>query len=205
MANKEENKKAVCEYFGLKYNPERPIIALISRLVGQKGIDLIRDMQYELQNLNADFIFMGSGDNAYENLFIWLSNNTSNIRAYVGYDAKLANLVYAGSDFFLMPSKFEPCGLSQLIAMRYGSLPIVRATGGLEDTITGYPLDNSNGFKFWQYNGWDMLNAIKCALYVYSDKYVFNAMRKSAMEADFSWKRSAVQYMDMYKEITGKE
>ena len=178
---------------------------MISRLVDQKGIDLIRDMQDELQNLNADFIFMGSGNNDYENLFIWLSNNTKNIRTYVGYDAKLANLVYAASDFFLMPSKFEPCGLSQLIAMRYGSLPIVRATGGLEDTVTGYPLDNSNGFKFWQYNGWDMLNAIKCALYVYTDKYVFNAMRKSAMESDFSWKRSAKQYLDMYREISNKK
>ena len=202
--NKEENKKAVCKYFGLEYNPDRPLIAFISRLVAQKGIDLIRDMQYELQNLNADFVFIGSGDKDYENLFIWLSNNTKNIRAYVGYKSDLANLVYGGSDFFLMPSKFEPCGLSQLIAMHYGSLPIVRATGGLEDTVTGYPLDNSTGFKFWVYNGWDMLNAIKCALYVYSDKYVFNAMRKSAMESDFSWKRSSKEYLKMYHEITGK-
>ena len=204
LENKEINKKAVCEYFGLKYNPNRPLIAFISRLVDQKGIDLIRDMQYELQKLEADFVLIGSGNKDYENLFIWLSNNTANIRTFVGYDSKMANQLYAGSDFFLMPSKFEPCGLSQLIAMRYASLPIVRATGGLEDTVTGYPLDNSNGFKFWNYNGWDMLNAIKCALYVYSDKYVFNAMRKSAMETDFSWKKSALQYLDMYKEITQK-
>ena len=102
-----------------------------------------------------------------------------------------------------MPSKFEPCGLSQLIAMRYGSLPIVRATGGLEDTVTGYPLDNSNGFKFWRYNGWDMLGAIKCAIGVYQDKFVLDAMRKSALAADFSWKKSAKQYLDMYREITG--
>ena len=126
LENKEENKKALCKYFGLKYNPNRPLIALVSRLVDQKGIDLIRDMQYELQNLDADFVFLGSGDKDYENLFIWLSNNTKNIRTYVGYDGKLANQIYAGSDFFLMPSKFEPCGLSQLIAMRFGSLPIVR-------------------------------------------------------------------------------
>lgn len=204
LGNKEINKKAVCEYFGLKYNPNRPLIAFISRLVDQKGIDLIRDMQYELQKLEADFVLIGSGNKDYENLFIWLSNNTANIRTFVGYDSKMANQLYAGSDFFLMPSKFEPCGLSQLIAMHYASLPIVRATGGLEDTVTGYPLDNSNGFKFWNYNGWDMLNAIKCALYVYSDKYVFNAMRKSAMETDFSWKKSALQYLDMYKEITQK-
>ena len=205
LENKEINKKAVCEYFGLKYNPNRPLIAFISRLVDQKGIDLIRDMQYELQKLEADFVLIGSGNKDYENLFIWLSNNTANIRTFVGYDSKMANQLYAGSDFFLMPSKFEPCGLSQLIAMHYASLPIVRATGGLEDTVTGYPLDNSNGFKFWNYNGWDMLNAIKCALYVYSDKFVFNAMRKSAMETDFSWKKSALQYLDMYKEITQKK
>ena len=101
----------------------------------------------------------------------------------------------------LMPSKFEPCGLSQLIAMRYGSLPVVRATGGLEDTVTGYPLENSNGFKFWGYSGWDMMEAIRCAMGVYQDKYTFNAMRKTAMETDFSWKRSSKQYLDLYKSL----
>ena len=151
----------------------------------------------------ADFIFLGSGDSSYENLFIWLSNNTSNIRTYVGYKGDLANQIYAGSDFFLMPSKFEPCGLSQLIAMRYGSLPIVRATGGLENTVVGYPLDNSTGFKFWRYDGWDMKEAINCAIGVYKDKYTFNAMRKSAMESDFSWKKSSEIYLNMYKELVG--
>lgn len=198
---KEENKKAVLEKFGLEYNPKRPLISLISRLVNQKGLDLIRDMENELQNMGADFIFLGSGDKDYENLFIWLSNNTKNIRTYVGYKADLANLIYAGSDFFLMPSKFEPCGLSQLIAMRYGTLPIVRATGGLENTIIGYPLENSNGFKFWEYNGYSMKDAINCAINVYSDLYTMNAMRKSAMSADFSWKESAVKYLEMYKSL----
>lgn len=203
LKNKEENKKKILEYFGLKYNPERPLIALISRLVNQKGIDLIRDVENDLRHLPADFIFLGSGDASYENLFIWLSNNTSNIRTYVGYKGDLANQIYAGSDFFLMPSKFEPCGLSQLIAMRYGSLPIVRATGGLENTVVGYPLDNSTGFKFWRYDGWDMKEAINCAIGVYKDKYTFNAMRKSAMESDFSWKKSSEIYMNMYKELVG--
>lgn len=203
LKNKEENKKKILEYFGLKYNPERPLIALISRLVNQKGIDLIRDVENDLRHLPADFIFLGSGDASYENLFIWLSNNTSNIRTYVGYKGDLANQIYAGSDFFLMPSKFEPCGLSQLIAMRYGSLPIVRATGGLENTVVGYPLENSTGFKFWRYNGWDMKEAINCAIGVYNDKYTFNAMRKSAMESDFSWKKSSEIYMNMYKELVG--
>ena len=203
LENKEENKKQICEYFGLKYNPERPLIALISRLVSQKGIDLIRQVENELKNMNADFVFLGSGDSSYENLLIWLSNNTSNIRAYIGYKADLANQIYAGSDFFLMPSKFEPCGLSQLIAMRYGSLPIVRATGGLDNTVIGYPLDNSTGFKFWGYDGWQMKEAIDCALGVYHDKYTFNSMRKSAMQSDFTWKKSAEEYLKLYKSLVG--
>ena len=175
------------------------MIGLISRLVPQKGIDLIRQVENDLQHLDADFIFLGSGDSPYENLFIWMSNNTSNIRTYVGYKGDLANQIYAGSDFFLMPSAFEPCGLGQLIAMRYGSLPIVRATGGLDNTVVGYPLDDSTGFKFWSYNGWDMKEAINCAIGVYKDKYTFRAMQKSAMEADFSWKRSSAEYLELYR------
>ena len=200
---KAENKKAVCEFFGLKYNPQRPLIGFISRLTEQKGLDLIRQVENELRGLEADFVFLGSGNKDYENLLIWLSNNSSNIRAYTGYKADLANLIYAGSDFFLMPSKFEPCGLSQLIAMHYGALPIVRATGGLEDTVTGYPLDNSTGFKFWRYDGWDMLQALHCAMNVYKDKYTFNAMQKSAMERDFSWKKSSAEYLKLYRELAG--
>lgn len=201
LKNKEDNKKQICEYFGLEYNPKRPLIALISRLVSQKGIDLIRQVENELRNMDADFVFLGSGDSAYENLLIWLSNNTKNIRAYIGYKADLANQIYAGSDFFLMPSKFEPCGLSQLIAMRYGSLPIVRATGGLDNTVVGYPLDNSTGFKFWGYDGWQMKEAIDCAIGVYHDKYTFNAMRESAMKSDFTWKKSADEYLKLYKSL----
>ena len=201
LENKEENKKRILENFGLKYNPTRPLIGFVSRLVDQKGLDLIRQVEGDLQHLDADFIFLGSGDKDYENLLIWLSNNTLNIRAYVGYKPDVANQIYAGSDFFLMPSKFEPCGLSQLIAMRYGSLPIVRATGGLENTVTGYPLDNSTGFKFWGYNGWAMKDAILCAINVYKDKYTLNAMRTSAMKADFSWKESAKKYLEMYKSL----
>lgn len=204
LKNKEENKKALCEKFGLQYNPDRPLIACITRLVPQKGIDLIRDSENAMKETNADYVFLGSGNKDYENLLIWLSNNSSNIRAYIGYNGELANQIYAGSDFYLMPSKFEPCGLSQIIAMRYGSLPIVRATGGLEDTVTGYPLNDSTGFKFWTYNGFDMMQAVNCATEVYKDKYTFNAMRKTAMEKDFSWKKSSEEYLQMYKELANK-
>lgn len=201
LDKKEENKKAVCEFFGLNYNPERPLISLISRLVPQKGIDLIREVEEAMKNSDADYVFLGSGDTEYENLLIWLSNNSSNIRSYIGYKADLANLIYAGSDFFLMPSKFEPCGLSQLIAMHYGTLPIVRATGGLEDTVVGYPLNDSTGFKFWGYDGWSMLQAIQCAMSVYKEKPTLDAMRKSAMKSDFSWDLSAKKYLELYSSL----
>ncbi len=201
IENKEINKKALCEYFGLNYNPERPLFAMVSRLVEQKGIDLIRAVENDLKNAEADFVFLGSGNSDCENLLIWLSNNSSNIRSYIGYKAELANLIYGGSDFYLMPSKFEPCGLSQLIAMHYGSLPVVRATGGLEDTVIGYPLNNSTGFKFWRYDGWDMMQAIYCAMGVYKEKPTLEAMRKSAMKADFSWDVSAKKYMELFKSL----
>lgn len=177
---------------------------MISRLVDQKGIDLIRQAEAELKGVDADFVFLGNGNSDYENLLIWLSNNTPNVRAYIGYRGDLANQIYAGSDFYLMPSKFEPCGLSQLIAMKYGSLPVVRATGGLEDTIVGYPMADSTGFKFWGYDGWSMMQAIYCALGVYQDKFTLDAMRKTAMLSDFSWKRSSAQYLNMYKELVKK-
>ena len=201
LNHKEANKKKVCEEFGLKYNANRPLFVMVSRLVEQKGLDLIREAENELKGLEADFVFLGSGNKDYENLLIWLSNNSSNIRAYIGYRGDLANQIYAGSDFYLMPSRFEPCGLSQLIAMRYGSLPVVRATGGLEDTVTGFPMQDSTGFKFWGYDGWSMMQAIYCALGVYHDKYTFNAMRNTAMQADFSWAKSSIQYLNMYKEL----
>ena len=158
-------------------------------------------MQDELQKLEADFIFIGSGNKDYENLFIWLSNNTANIRTFVGYDGNLANLLYAGSDFFLMPSKFEPCGLSQLIAMRYGSLPIVRATGGLEDSVIGYPLPKANGFKFWDYEPNNMMNGVRYAIGIYKDKKTWKNLVKSAMSYDYSWEVSAKKYMELFNNL----
>ncbi len=202
IKKKQENKKAVCEHFGLKYNPNRPLVAMISRLVDQKGIDLIRAEEGELMNMPADFVFLGSGATEYENLLIWLSNNSANIRAEIGYNAKLANLIYAGSDLFLMPSRFEPCGLSQLISMHYGSLPVVRATGGLDDTVKGEPIEEANGFKFWRYNGWDMKEALYYAINIFNNnKKAFEKMQKNAMTTDFSWKISAQKYMDLYKNL----
>ncbi len=201
IAKKETNKKKVLEKFGLEYNPDRPLYVMISRLVGQKGLDLIRNAQWNMMDTPADFIFLGSGDKNYENLLIWMSNYTPNVRSIIGYNAELANLLYAGTDFFLMPSAFEPCGLSQMIAMHYGTLPVVRETGGLADSVIGWPLDNSNGFKFWGYDAGSMMSAINRAKDIYFDKQTFDAMRKSAMTADFSWKTSAAKYEELFKSL----
>ena len=198
---KTENKKEVLKEFGLEYNPEKPLIAIISRLVEQKGFDLIGPICERLKQINAQLIILGTGAYKYEDMFRYLSGTSSNIRARIEFGANLSHKIYAGSDMFLMPSAFEPCGLGQLIALKYGSIPIVRATGGLDDTIIGYPLENSDGFKFWNYDSYAMLDCINYALDVYKDKETWKALVQSAMKKDFSWDKSAKQYVEEYKSI----
>ncbi len=200
--NKEKCKQDLCKEFNLEYIKDKPIIGFVSRLVDQKGLDLFYSAEHELRHMDAQLIVLGSGEKRYEEYLDWLCKTSDNIRVYIGYNNNLANKIYSGSDMFLMPSKFEPCGLSQLIALKYGSLPIVRVTGGLDNTIVGYPLENCNGFKFWRYDSWDMMQAIYCAIGVYhSDKR--NDMIKSAMQYDYSWDKSAKEYYQTYKELCG--
>lgn len=203
LSGKEECKKDLYKKFGLKYKKNRPLIGMVSRLSDQKGFDLFWGLDEELKALDADFIILGTGNMWLESHFNHLSHTTENIRAYTRFDHQLANEIYAGSDMFLMPSKFEPCGLSQMIAMRYGTLPIVRVTGGLEDTVVGHPYPKANGFKFWDYDATNMMNGIKYALSVYKNKEEWEKLVKSAMSYDYSWKKSAKHYMDVYKELTG--
>lgn len=202
-SGKAECKKALCERFGLEYKKNRPLIGMVSRLSDQKGFDLFWGLDAKLKKLGADIIILGTGNIWLESHFNHLSNTTENIRAYTKFSHEVANQIYAGSDFFLMPSKFEPCGLSQMIAMRYGTLPIVRVTGGLEDTVVGHPLPKANGFKFWDYDSTNMLNGIKYALHVYKDKKEWEKLVKTAMNYDYSWKTSAKHYLDVYKELIG--
>lgn len=204
MKGKAECKKFLCEKFALEYNPDRPLIGMVSRLSDQKGFELFWGLDDELQALEADFLILGTGNMWLESHFNHLSHTTKNIRAYTRFDHQLANQIYAGSDMFLMPSKFEPCGLSQMIAQRYGSLPIVRVTGGLEDSVIGHPYDGANGFKFWDYEKSNMINGIKYALNVFKNKKEWKQLMKNAMETDNSWNTSAKHYMDVYKELTGK-
>lgn len=201
LKNKEKCKQELVKDFWLDYKEDRPLIALISRLVEQKGIDLIKGVENEIRNLDADFIILGTGEKRYEDFFVWMSYNSKNVRARIEYSADLSNKIYAGADMFLMPSRFEPCGLSQLISLRYGTIPIVRATGGLENTICGYPNDNADGFKFYNYNAHEMLGSIQYAIDTYKNKKEWNKLVKNAMKADFSWINSAKEYMNVYKSL----
>ena len=205
LAGKAECKKALAKEFGLKYNKNRPIIGMVSRLSNQKGFELFWGLDEQLKDLDADLVVLGTGDMWLEAHFNKLSNTTTNIRAHMKFSHELANRIYAGSDMFLMPSKFEPCGLSQMISMRYGTLPIVRVTGGLEDTVIGHPLMGCNGFKFWDYDADNMLNGIKYALGVYKDKKEWEKLVKNAVNTDNSWKTSAKHYMSVYEELTNSK
>lgn len=204
FSNKEKCKQDVLKDFWLDYKKDRPLIAMISRLAEQKGIDLIKAAQDEIRNMEADFIILGTGEKRYEDFFVWMSYNSRNVRARIEYRADLCSKIYAGADMFLMPSRFEPCGLSQLIAMKYGTIPVVRAIGGLEDTVIGHPLENADGFKFFNYNASDMMGALNYALGVYKNKSEWNKLIYNAMNADFSWDKSAAKYKEVYKSLTAK-
>lgn len=205
LSGKQECKKALAEHFGLKYNKERPIIGMVSRLSDQKGFDLFWGIDEQLKGLEADLIILGTGNMWLEDHFNHLSHTTDNIRAHTKFSHSIANMIYSGSDMFLMPSKFEPCGLSQMISMRYGTLPIVRATGGLDDSVIGHPLDKANGFKFWGYDANQMLDCVRFALGEYKRPKDWELLVKTAMSYDYSWTKSAKEYLKVYQEITGKK
>ena len=202
--NKEKCKQDVMKDFWLEYKKDRPLIAMISRLVEQKGIDLLKAVENELRNLNADIIILGTGEKRYEDFFVWMSYNSNNVRARIEYSTDLCSKIYAGADMFLMPSRFEPCGLSQLISLKYGTIPIVRATGGLEDTINAYPNQDADGFKFYNYNAHEMLGTIQFAIDTYHNKKEWNALIQNAMKKDFSWSKSALEYKKIYKELVAQ-
>ena len=204
LKNKEECKKEILKEFNLEYKEHRPLIAIISRLVEQKGLDLIKEAKKELETINADFIILGTGEKKYEDLFKKLNNKTKNIKAKIEYGKEICNKIYAGADMFLMPSRFEPCGLSQLIAMKYGTIPIVRATGGLENTIISYPNEKATGFKFYNYNYKDMINCINYAIETFKNKGQWQNIINNAMTSDFSWVKSAKEYKQIYTSLTNE-
>jgi starch synthase len=201
-SGKAVNKKAVLEVFGLK-NHNKPLIVMISRLTTQKGFDLLESVAYEISNLDVNFAVLGTGEKNYEMILSSLSKRfSSTFSVKTEYNNRLAHLMEAGGDFFLMPSKYEPCGLNQMYSLAYGTLPIVKAVGGLDDTIISYPDEKANGFKFYEHKAEDMLSTIKLALNVFNEKKdEFEAMIKRGMKADLSWRKSAKLYIKEYKSL----
>jgi starch synthase len=195
-------KEEIQKMFGLPKNPDRPLVAMVSRLVYQKGLELIDRAKFDLMQIPCDFVFLGTGEFGYERMLIWTSNNSSNVRAWVDFKADLSDEIYKASDIFLMPSLFEPCGISQMIALKYASIPIVRAVGGLDNTIVAYPNEKANGFKFLGYNARSMVNEIKNAVWTYYDrKDDWDLLIKNALNSKFTWDESARQYKEVYNEI----
>ncbi len=194
------NRRALQSRANLPQRDNIPLVAMVSRLDWQKGLDITGHVIHLLMNGysgDAQFIVLGTGDPGYENMFAQLATyHPQKMTAYLSYDANFAPLIYAGSDIFLMPSLFEPCGLGQLIAMRYGSVPVVRATGGLADTVS----DGETGFSFYDYNADAFWHALQRAIYVYNvDKPRWHAIQQNGMVADFSWERSASGYQQLYE------
>ena len=200
---KAANKKALQENMGLPQRPDVPIIGIVSRLVSHKGLDLIKAIFDEfLWGNNVQVVVVGSGDWQYENYFRELSNRfPDKVAVRIGFVPSLAKKIYAGADIFLMPSKSEPCGLSQMVALRYGTVPIVRETGGLRDSITDSGDGKGNGFTFKTYNAHDMLGALQRALGAYYNHDYWDTLVKRAIQCDFSWGKSANMYIKLYKEV----
>ena len=207
VSGKAADKAALQKALGLRPEPETPIIAMVSRLVTHKGLDLIREVMGDIMELPVQFVLLGSGDAAYEDFFRHAAERWPERMAIrLGYDEALSMASYAGADLFLMPSRSEPCGLSQMIAMRYGTVPIVRETGGLKDTVQPYEAwrDAGTGFTFANYSSADMLHVLREAAYLYKDyPDAFARLRRRAMERDFSWNRSAGDYLKIYAAVTG--
>ena len=208
IKNKKVNKKALQESLGLEVDDHKIVIGLISRLTNQKGLDLVNDVIPSIMDEHTQVVVLGTGDAMYEDAFRYYENKyKGNFCAYIAYNENVAHNIYAGCDALLVPSRFEPCGLTQLISMRYGSIPIVRETGGLKDTVQPYNLfDNTgNGFTFDRYESGLLYDAINRAktLYFENRKY-WDEMVVRDMNKDVSWQQSAKQYKDMYVELTPK-
>ena len=207
MSGKAECKLALQREMGLNEEAETPIIALVSRLVSHKGLDLICEVLHDIMKLPVQVVVLGKGDKRFEEFFAWAAEQyPGRLGVRLDYNEALSMAIYSGADLFLMPSKSEPCGLSQMIAMRYGTVPIVRETGGLKDTVHAYQSwnDSGNGFSFAEYNAYDMLHVIGEAVELYmNEKEAFARLRQRAMEGDFSRAKSAREYLNIYCTITG--
>ena len=206
LKNKAECKAALQKELGLEVRPEVPVVAIVSRLVDQKGIDLIECVLDDIMRQDLQFVVLGMGEERYHELFAWAQwRYKGRFATRIELNHALSHRVYAGADMFLMPSQFEPCGLSQMISMRYGTIPIVRETGGLKDSVVPYNkyTDEGNGFSFANYNAHEMLFSIERAVKYFGDAEMWERLRKRAMKANFSWDASAKKYLKLYAKVLG--
>jgi starch synthase len=205
LSGKAVCRAAIADELGISLEPHQPLIAVIARMTGQKGLDLVADIVPELHRLDAKLIVLGSGEAEYEARFRWLAEIfKNNVVVRIGFDINLSRRIYAGSDLFLMPSRFEPCGLGQLYSMRYGTIPIVHAVGGLRDTVVDVSASGSEeatGFAFAAASPAALAAAIERACTVFRAKPEFTALRRNAMSRDFSWSASAEQYVQLYRSL----
>ena len=207
VEGKAKNKAALQEELGLDVDPDAPLYAIVSRLAGHKGIDLLCYICNTFMSRKAQLAVIGTGEAQYEQALIALAQkNPGKMAVRLAFDPALANRVYAGADAYLMPSKSEPCGLSQLIAMHFGTVPVVHATGGLNDTVKPYnpKTGEGRGFTFQSYNGEDFMTAIDRSLELYEkDREAWNKLAANDMELEVSWKAPAQEYMNMFKKVLG--
>lgn len=197
---KEDNKIALVKRFGLEYKPNIPVIGFITRLVDQKGIDLIKEIFDDMMKLDIQFIMIGAGEKRYHDFFESMRKKYPKKAGIMfGMSEEIAHMIEAGSDMYLMPSRYEPCGLNQLYSLKYGTIPIVRATGGLDDTIQDVSGSNGTGFKFKKYEGKELLKTIQRAIKCYHDKKTWMKIQRNGMVKDFSWESSAKKYINLYR------
>jgi starch synthase len=199
---KYENKRELLEKYKLNYDEDVPLIGIISRLVDQKGFDLIQAILPDLMKENISLIILGTGEEKYHKFLKNAQKKYSNkLIVHIGFDEELAHHIEAASDIFLMPSKYEPCGLNQMYSLRYGTVPVVRNTGGLADTVIDYKKPNGNGFLFNKYDSKELLDTIRKALELFKQKDKWNKLLRNGMALDFSWKVSAKKYINLYKSM----
>ena len=202
-APKAKIKAALQKEMGLPVSGQTPLIGMVTRLASQKGLDLVVQALPQLVQLGSQLVVLGTGDRAVEEALGAVAKGSAPIRLRLAFDNKLAHWIYAGSDLFLMPSRYEPCGLGQMIAMRYGTVPVVRSTGGLADTVkdlTSDPLQG-NGFSFGPYDPSALVSAVRRAVNGYKDEKRWDLLRRRVMKIDFSWDHSAKEYLRVYEEL----
>ncbi|NWF50923.1 MAG: glycogen synthase GlgA [Ignavibacteriaceae bacterium] len=206
LSGKIKNKKFLMDHFRLPFNPDVPLIGMVSRVVSQKGFDILVSVINDLLKLDAQWILLGSGEDNYEKIFRNLSySHPYKFASYIGFNNELSHLIEAGADIFLMPSRYEPCGLNQIYSLKYGTVPVVRKTGGLADTVKDwdeenhYGFDHGNGFSFYDYTGFALYKSVERAVNTFKHKDIWRKIQLNGMKLDFSWKKSAEKYLELYK------